>query len=162
MEIAEILQNTQWGEALLTLAVAMLPILELRGAIPFGVALGLNPWMAMLAAMVGNLIPAPFIILFVRKVFAFLRAYFPRLDGFVTKLEDKAHLKGQKVKKYKYLGLFLFVAVPLPGTGAWTGSLVAVFLNMSLRKAMPSIALGILVAGFLITGLTFGFTAIFA
>ena len=77
-------------------------------------------------------------------------------------LEQKAHLKGDKVTRYKYLGLMIFVAIPLPGTGGWTGALVAAFLDMPLRKAMPSIFLGVLIAGFLVSGITFGFTSIFA
>ena len=79
----------------------------------------------------------------------------------MDRLEAKAHLKGRKVTKYKYLGLMLFVAVPLPGTGAWTGALAAAFLDMPLRKALPSIFAGVLIAGFLILGLTYGFTSLF-
>ena len=83
------------------------------------------------------------------------------LDHLVDRLEAKAHLKGRKVTKYKYLGLMLFVAMPLPGTGAWTGALAAAFLDMPLRKALPSIFAGVLIAGFLILGLTYGFTSLF-
>ena len=79
----------------------------------------------------------------------------------VDKLEAKAHLKGRKVTKYRYLGLAIFVAIPLPGTGGWTGALVAAFLDMRLRKAIPAIFIGVLIAGFLITGITYGFTSIF-
>ena len=85
----------------------------------------------------------------------------PLALGLVDRLEAKAHLKGRKVTKYKYLGLMLFVAVPLPGTGAWTGALAAAFLDMPLRKALPSIFAGVLIAGFLILGLTYGFTSLF-
>ena len=161
MSFAELLQGTVWGEMLVTLAVAMLPILELRGAIPFGVGLGLSPWQAMAAAVIGNMIPVPFIILFIRRIFAWLRRHFPRLDGTVTRLEDRAHLKGETVKKYKYLGLCIFVAIPLPGTGAWTGALIAAVLDMRLKQAVPAIFLGVAIAGILITGITYGFTVIF-
>ena len=78
----------------------------------------------------------------------------PRLNGVVDKMEKKAHLKGQKVSKYKYIGLWLFVAIPLPGTGAWTGSLAAAFLDMRLRKAFPAVLLGVLTAGCIMTALT--------
>ena len=85
----------------------------------------------------------------------------PRLNHVVDKLETKAHLKGATVTKYKYLGLAIFVAIPLPGTGAWTGSLVAAFLDMRLRKAMPAVILGVVVAGFLISILTYGVASLF-
>ena len=90
-----------------------------------------------------------------------MRRHLPRLNHLVTKLEQKAHLKGQKVTKYKYLGLAIFVAIPLPGTGAWTGALAAAFLDMPLRKALPSIFAGVLVAGVAISILTFGVASLF-
>jgi len=161
MNFVDILKETVAGEMLITFFLSMVPVLELRGAIPIGVGLGLSPHIALLVSMVGNMLPVPFIILFSRKVFAWLRRDFPRLNGFITKLETKAHLKGETVKKYKYLGLCIFVAIPLPGTGAWTGALIATVLDMSLRRALPSILLGVIVAGCIITGITYGFTAIF-
>ena len=78
----------------------------------------------------------------------------PLVGGLVDQLEEKAHLKGQKVQKYQYIGLWLFVAIPLPGTGAWTGSLVAAFLGMRLKKAMPAVTLGVLTAGAIMLALT--------
>jgi len=98
--------------------------------------------------------PVPFIVIYIRRIFQWMRRHMSRLDGMVDKLETKAHLKGQKVNRYKYLGLLLFVAIPLPGTGAWTGALAAAFLDMPLRKAMPSIILGVILAGCIMTGLT--------
>ena len=86
-----------------------------------------------------------------QTLFELMRKYMPRLNGLVDKMEKKAHLKGQKVSKYKYVGLWLFVAIPLPGTGAWTGALVAAFLDMPLRKALPSIFLGVVTAGLIMT-----------
>ena len=85
----------------------------------------------------------------------------PRLNSLVDKLERKAHLKGQRVTKYKYLGLAVFVAIPLPGTGAWTGSLAAAFLDMPLRKAIPSVIAGVLIAGMAISILTYGVASLF-
>lgn len=154
MSIFDSLQSTEWGVFLITMAVAMIPVLELRAAIPLGVGLGLSPWESFCAAVIGNTIPVPFLILFVRQVFAWLRRNFPKLDGMLTRLEKKAHLKGRKVTKYKYLGLMIFVAIPLPGTGAWTGSLVAAVLNMSISRSLPSILAGVLIAGVLIMSLT--------
>lgn len=160
MNFIEILKETVAGEMLITFFLSMVPVLELRGAIPIGVGLGLSPHTAMLVSVIGNMIPVPFIILFARRVFAWLRRNFPKVNGVITALENKAHLKGQTVKRYKYLGLCIFVAIPLPGTGAWTGALIATVLDMSLRKALPSVLLGVLVAGSIITGLTYGFTSL--
>ena len=154
------LTENQAGELVFTMLVSMLPIIELRGGIPFGVALGLNPWAAFFASVVGNLLPLPFIVVYIRRVFLWMRRHMPRLNELVDKLERKAHLKGRKVTRYKYLGLMIFVAIPLPGTGGWTGALIAAFLDMRLKKAIPSIFGGVLIAGFLITGLTYGFTSI--
>ena len=143
-------------DILLTFLVAMVPVVELRGAIPFGVVRGLNLWTAIIASVLGNLVPVPFIILFIRRIFAWMRAHMPKLDGFVAKIESKAHLKGETVQKYGPLGLLIFVAIPLPGTGAWTGALVAALLDMRMRKAVPSILLGVLIAAGIMTAITFG------
>ena len=149
------------GEFTLTMLVSMIPVVELRGGIPFGVASGLPVWAAFIAAVIGNLIPVPFIIVYIRRIFQWMRQKMPRLNRLVDRLERKAHLKGQKVTKFKYLGLMLFVAVPLPGTGAWTGSLAAAFLDMPLRKALPSVIVGVLTAGMAISILTYGVTSLF-
>lgn len=159
--------NLQWltetftGEFLLTVLVSMIPVVELRGGIPFGVTAGLPVWAAFIAAVVGNLIPVPFIIVYIRRIFQWMRRRIPRLNRMVDALERKAHLKGQRVTKYKYLGLMLFVAIPLPGTGAWTGSLAAAFLDMPLRKAIPSVVVGVLIAGMAISILTYGVASLF-
>ncbi len=156
------LTETFAGKFLLTLLVSMVPVVELRFGIPFGIGtLGLPEWAAFLAAVTGNLIPVPFIIVYIRRIFQWPRRHIPRLNSLVDKLERKAHLKGQKVTKYKYLGLAIFVAVPLPGTGAWTGSLAAAFLDMPLRRAIPSVVAGVLVAGLIITLLTSGVVSLF-
>ena len=161
MELMQWLTQTMAGEFTLTVLVSMVPVVDLRGGIPFGVAAGLPVWAAFLAAILGNLIPAPFIIVYIRRIFQWLRLRLPRLNSLVDKLEKKAHLKGQKVSKYKYLGLAIFVAIPLPGTGAWTGALAAAFLDMPLRKAIPSIVAGVLTAGVVISIVTFGVSSLF-
>lgn len=149
------------GEFCYTALTAMVPVVELRGAIPFGVLkLGLSFWPAFFAAVLGNLIPVPFIIIYIRRVFSFLRRRFPRFNSLVDKLERKAHLKGNFVTKYRFIGLAVLVAIPLPGTGAWTGALAAAFLDMRLRKALPAIAVGVIVAGLLISVLTLGVNAL--
>lgn len=132
--------ETVLGKYIMTMAIAAVPVVELRGAIPAGIAAG-GPVAGRGAAIFGNLLPVPFIILLVRQVFDRLRkhAFFaPKIDA----LERRAHLKGRLVRKYRLLGLMLFVAIPLPGTGAWTGALIAAFLNTCLRHALPAITLG--------------------
>ena len=151
MEILPWLNETLSGEFCFTVLVSMIPVVELRGGIPFGVTVGLPVWLAYLAAVVGNMLPVPFIVVYIRRIFQWMRRRLPRLNHLVTTLEEKAHLKGRKVTKYKYLGLAIFVAIPLPGTGAWTGALVAAFLDMPLRKALPSIFLGVIIAGIVVT-----------
>ena len=144
------------GEFCFTVLVSMIPVLELRGGIPFGVTLGLPVWAAYIAAIIGNILPVPFILVYIKRIFRWMRRRMPRLNSLIDRLEKKAHLKGRMVTKYKYLGLLLFVAVPLPGTGAWTGALAAAFLDMPLKKALPSILAGILIAGAAISVLTYG------
>lgn len=151
MDLLEWLTSNDLGEMFFTTLVSMVPIIELRGGVPFGTALGLSPGQALGAAIIGNMLPIPFIIVYIRRIFYWMRRRSPRLNRLVDKLEKKAHLKGQKVTKYKYIGLWLFVAIPLPGTGAWTGALAAAFLDMPLRKALPSIFLGVITAGLIMT-----------
>ena len=160
MGLMQWLTDTMAGEFTLTMLVSMLPVVELRGGIPFGVAAGLPVWAAFIAAVLGNLIPVPFIIVYIRRIFQWMRKRLPRLNSVVDALERKAHLKGRTVTKYKYLGLMVLVAIPLPGTGAWTGSLAAAFLDMPLRRAIPSIIVGVLIAGLAIGLLAHGFTVL--
>lgn len=161
MDIMQWLTDNPVGEFCFTAMVSMIPVAELRLGIPFGVARGLPVWTAYLAAVIGNMLPVPFIVVYIRRIFLWMRRRLPWLNSLVDKLERKAHLKGQRVTKYKYLGLLLFVAIPLPGTGAWTGSLAAAFLDMPLRKALPSIFAGIVIAGIAISILTFGVASLF-
>ena len=142
---------------LMTFLISMVPVLELRGAIPIGVAGGLSPLAAMCIAIIGNLVPVPFLIVFTRQVFNWLKTK-GKIRVFVEKLETRATEKSQIVLKYAWVGLCMLVAIPLPGTGAWTGALVAAVLNMRLKKAMPAISLGVVIAGFIVTCLTYGVT----
>ena len=146
---------------LLTFLVAMVPVVELRGAIPFGVVRGLNLWTAIIASMLGNLIPVPFIILFIRKIFAWMRAHMPKLDGLVIRMEKKAEKNRAAVEKYAFWGLVILVAIPLPGTGAWTGALVAAMMEIRLKRAFPAIAIGVAIAGVIVSVITYGAQAIF-
>ena len=147
---------TTGGKMLLTLLVAMVPVIELRGAIPIGVAYGLNFWVSIGLSIIGNLLPVPFLILFTRHVFEWLRSLSSRLDTFVSKLEQRAEKKSEVVQRYAFWGLVILVAIPLPGTGAWTGALVAALMDMRIKKAMPAIVLGVVIAGVIITLLSYG------
>ena len=161
MDLMQWLTDTHLGRIVFTMLVSMLPVVELRGGLPFGVAaLGLNTAEALTAAVVGNMVPTPFIVVYIRRILKWMRLRIPRLGRMVSRLEEKAHLKGRVVTKYKYLGLFIFVAIPLPGTGAWTGALVAAFLDMPLRKAIPSILCGVISAGLIMTFLTHAVTTV--
>ena len=125
-----------------------------------GVAAGLSPTVACVAAILGNMVPVPFILLLIRRIFDWLRGtrlFGPRIDW----LERRAHLKGRIVKKYRTIGLIILVAIPLPGTGAWTGALVADVLDLRLRTALPAIALGVLIAGIITTTVTCGVIRVF-
>ena len=154
MELFQYLTATTAGKCLFTMLVSMLPVVELRAGLPFGVALGLPYYLAFPAAVMGNILPNPFIIVYIRRFFELLRKHIPRLNWLVDRLEKKVHLKGKRVQKYQYLGLCVFVAVPLPGTGAWTGSMIAAFFGMRMSKAVPAIALGVFTAGCIMLGLT--------
>ena len=156
-----ILWTTFVGKIVMTLLISMVPIIELRGAIPVAVANGLDPFIAIPVAVVGNLIPVPFIILFIRKIFAWMRKVMPRLNQLVDRLEEKGKSKKEIINKSAFWGLFLFVAIPLPGTGAWTGALIAAMLDMRLKRAFPSIAIGVITAGIIVAFVSYGAAALF-
>ena len=145
---------------LLTFGTAAIPVLELRGAIPLGVAAGLSPAVACVTAIAGNLLPVPFIMLLVRHVFDWLR-HTRLLGAKIEWLERHAHIKGRVVQKYRLLGLVILVGIPLPGTGAWTGALVAALLDIRIRTALPSILLGLILAGLITTAVTMGLIHLF-
>lgn len=139
---------------------SMIPIIELRGAIPLGCVLGLPFWQSFLISIVGNLIPAPFILLFIHKIIEWLKR-FKLTRKMALWAERRAEVKSEKRENLSFLGLALFVAIPLPGTGAWTGSLVANFLGIRFRKALLAVIVGVLVAGVVVTCITYGVAGIF-
>ena len=145
-------------ELLLTFVTAMAPVLELRFAIPLGVAAGLSPAVACAVSILGNMVPVPFIMLLIRRLFDWLRS--TRFGPRIAWLEQRAHLKGRLVRKYRLPGLIILVAIPLPGTGAWTGALVAA-LHIRMRHAVPAIFLGVAIAGAIVTVLTYGVVQLF-
>ena len=150
------LTKSTLGRMTATFFLSMLPVTELRLGLPFGISLELQYWQALIAAVLGNLVPAPLIILFIRQVFDWLRRHIPRMDAWLARQESKAHLHGKKVERYGMLGLCLLVAIPLPGTGVWTGSLVAALLKLPMKKALPTIVVGVLIAAAIMSAVTFG------
>ena len=149
-------QNLNLSDELLVFVVSMLPIVELRGAIPLGVVMGMNPWELLGIALIGNMLPIPFIIFCARPIVNyFLKTKLFRPIG--NWMEEKVRKQSDKVLKYEVWGLFLFVAIPLPGTGAWTGALIAALLNLRIKNALPAITLGVITAGLI---MIFGSTAI--
>lgn len=153
--------STTFGKMIMTFLVAMVPVLELRGAIPFGVSNDLNIWVAILLSVLGNLVPVPFIILFVRKIFEWLRTKSKWLEKMVSKLETRAEKKAETVQQYEFWGLVILVAIPLPGTGAWTGALVAAMMKLRMRKSFPAIAVGVAIAAILVSIITYGADKVF-
>ena len=140
-----------------TFVMAMVPIIELRGAIPYGAGIaGLPIWQATLIAVLGNLLPVPFLVVFTRDVFALMRKKSDKLNSIVLRMERKADKNKDVVLRYEFWGLVILVAIPLPGTGAWTGALVAAMMDMQLKRAFPAIALGVVVAAFIVTWVTYG------
>ena len=153
--------NTLAGKILMTFLVSMVPVVELRGALPIAQAHGLSQTVAIPVAVLGNLLPVPFIIIFIRKIFKWIRCKIPRLDGMVSRLETRALEKSEKVQRSVFWGLFIFVAIPLPGTGAWTGALIAAMLDVRLKRAFPAIALGVVTAGVVVGLLSHGVGSLF-
>jgi uncharacterized membrane protein len=147
--------DTMIGKFFITFFASMVPVTELRAGIPFGYGIGLPIWTAYIAAVLGNIVPVPFLLIFLKKLFNWMKT-FKRLGAFAERLEQKGHLKSGKVKKYGPLGLALFVAIPLPGTGGWTGSLVASIMEIDVKKATAYIIAGLLVAGVIVSLITVG------
>lgn len=144
---------------LLVFLISMLPIVELRGAIPVSQALDLPLLQSYIICIIGNMIPVPFIYLFARKVLEWGQDK-PVIGKLFTWCVEKGHRGGEKLKekagKGLFYALFIFVAIPLPGTGAWTGTLAASFLDMGFKKSVIAVLCGVLVAGFIMLALSFG------
>jgi uncharacterized membrane protein len=143
------------GREATVISVATLPFIELRGAIPVGISIGLHPLHAYFLALIGSVIPSPLILLAFRPVFNFVKR-----TGFskkiMNRIVDRTLKKSKKIKKYYAAGLFLFVAMPLPSTGVWTGSLAAALLNIRLLHALPAIFFGNAVAGLIVLVISYG------
>lgn len=156
------LQNSFIGKIILTLLWAMVPVVELRGAIPIGVGVGLPLWISILVSIIGNMLPVPFIILFIRQIFKWMRKVNKTFARIVDKMEEKANKHRDKVTRYGFWGLFILVAIPLPGTGAWTGALVAAMMDLRLKTALPAIFFGVVGAAVIVSIITYGVSAFLA
>ena len=142
---------------------SMIPIIELRGAIPLGAALGLPWWQNFIICFIGNLLPVPFILLLINRVIRwFSRSKIKFLNKFANWLLQKAEKNRGKVEKYGFWGVAIFVGIPLPMTGAWTGSLVAAVINLKVWKALLSAVIGVIMAGSIMSLISYGFAAVFA
>ena len=147
---------------LITFLISMVPLIELRGAIPYGLALELDPLFTYALAILGNCLPVPFILFFIKRILGWMQASRVRLFNRVaTWVIEKGQRGFHKVQRYAVFGLFLFVAIPLPGTGAWTGALAAALLNMRMKYALPSIVAGVAIAGVIMTLASYGVVAAF-
>lgn len=143
------------GKELVVFIISLMPILELRGGLIAAALLGLDVIPSFIICLAGNLLPIPFILWFITPIFNWLKKT-KHLNKFVTKLENKALSKREKVEKAEFWGLLLFVGIPLPGTGGWTGSLIAALINMNKKKALIAIFCGVLLAGLIVGIFSFG------
>lgn len=140
---------------LIVFLISLLPILELRGGMIAAYALGMKLIPAFIICYIGNILPIPFILLFIRKIFKFLKRFKP-MRTLIEKIELRSMRKSEKVEKYREWGLLLFVAIPLPGTGGWTGALIAALLDLRIKKSFPIIMLGVFIAGLIMSLAVYG------
>lgn len=138
------------GKVIGIFLISLLPVIELRGSIPIGYYQGLPWYTNMITSIIGNLLPVPFILLFVVKVFEFMKKR-NIMVGFIEKIEKRAMSRSDSIANKEFLGLMLFVAIPLPGTGAWTGALIAALLQFNRKKSFMYICIGVLIAASLVT-----------
>lgn len=158
--VMEFLQKYNLSSEVITFIISLLPILELRGGLIAAKLLGLPLIKAFIICFVGNILPIPFILLFIKKIFVIMKK-FNILTGFVEWLEKKAVKKSDSIRSKQLIGLFFFVAVPLPGTGGWTGSLISSLLEMPVKKSFPVITLGVFCAGLIMITLTYFIPGLF-
>lgn len=156
--LAEFFVNSlsdKFSPEVIAFIVSMLPILELRGGLIAAKLMNIEFFKAFIICFIGNMLPIPFILVFIRKIFNLLKKI-SRVEEIILKLEARSLRKADNIKKYRLWGLFLFVAIPLPGTGAWTGALVADLLDIRIKHSFPVIACGVLCAGVIISALSYG------
>lgn len=135
--------------------ISMIPILELRGGLLAASLLKISAAKALPICIVGNIIPIPFILLFIRQIFKWMKKT-KLFRGLITKLENRAMGKSDQIKRYEFLGLLLFVGIPLPGTGAWTGALIASLLEVDIKKSSIAILCGLFMASAIMYIVSYG------
>ena len=140
---------------LIIFLISCMPILELRGGLIAATLLGLNPVTSFIICFIGNILPIPFILYFITPLFDRLKKT-KHLSKLVNKLEQKANNKKESIEKSEFIGLLLFVGIPLPGTGAWTGTLIASMINMNKKKAFIAATLGVILAGIIMMIISYG------
>ena len=158
-ELATFFQDKIPNELIIFL-ISLLPILELRGGMIAAKLLQVDFLRAFVICYIGNILPIPFILLFIRKIFQFLRDK-KGFSKLIEKLEIRSMRKSEKVKRWRDWGLLLFVAIPLPGTGGWTGALIAALTDIRIKRSFPIIAVGILIAGIIMSVLTYLLPSVF-
>ena len=147
----------KYGKELIVFIISLCPILELRGGLIAATLLGVKPVVAYIVSIIGNTLPVPFILLFITKVIDWMEKSKVKWMKRVAKwLRNKAHKNKEKIEKYGYLGLVLFVGIPLPGTGAWTGCLVASVFDMDRKKSFLAVMTGIIMASIIMMILSYG------
>lgn len=161
MADAIISQLELWGlnPYLIVIILAMMPVGELRASMIFAAAAGLDWHIALPVSIIFNLIPIPFVILLLRPVLEWIKKM-RWIGKYATAFHNKILEKSKKVQKYEKYGLLVFVAIPLPGTGAWTGAAIAAILDMRLKRSMPTISLGVVIAGLIMTIVCYGASAL--
>lgn len=147
--------NMPFGKEIIIFIISLMPILELRGGLIAAALLHVNPVTSFIICLIGNIIPIPLILWGITPLFNKLKT-FRKVDKWVEKLERRALKKKDKIEKAEFFGLLLFVGIPLPGTGGWTGSLIAALINMDKKKALLAITLGVILAGIIVGSLSFG------
>ncbi len=151
----EFLESNNIPTALIPFIVSLFPVLELRGGMIAAFILGVPFVQAFIVCFLGNMIPIPFILLFIRKIFEWMKKS-KALSKIVEKMEARASKKQDTMLKYKEWGLLLFVAIPLPGTGGWTGALIAALMDLRFKKCLPIISIGVFIAGLIMSFVTYG------
>lgn len=149
------LASITFGKEILVFIISLLPILELRGGLLAASILGLDPLPSYIITMVGNLIPIPFILWFITKILDWMKGT-KHLSKFANWLDSKVNKHKSGIEKYGFLGLVLFVGIPLPGSGAWTGSLIASVLGMDKKKSFVAIIIGVVLASLIMMAISFG------
>lgn len=149
------LESLKYGKELIVFIISLMPILEIRGGLIAATILGLDILPAFIICLIGNLLPLPFILWFITPIFNWLKKT-KHLSKLVNKIEKRALSKKDKIEKAEFWGLLFFVGIPLPGTGGWTGCLIASLIDMNKKKALTAATLGVILAGFIVGTLSFG------